>query len=303
MSSRRGHPSRGSYGYPFRPASTGYNSTSYTSATSGNNVNRASSTSHGRIGSTSSSILGHGSSRPSTSYSTVNHTSSRPYGSHGQTLTRVDSVSRRRGMAIEDMLNPSREEDTSSASDSSSSDEAEDYRRRPSSSSQRRLASTQSRVSSHRQHSPRSRRQSPPRRGGATSSAQANDVPVRSREFRPKYTEEEDHFMWFHKDDLRFSWEQVHREYKKHFPDAPRDRVNGLQCRYYRVIEKHGCPKKRAQDHMVENSKAYNMWERTRRSYAWMDPYANQLTGKLDISVHKNFQENADRVHEGYRRS
>lgn len=266
MSSRRGYPYRGSYGQPIRPASTGYASVSYTSGTSNNDpINRALSTNHGSVRYSPSTSLGHSSTRPSTSYGTVNRTSSRPRGPHGQVLAQADSARRPRGMAISDVLNSSGDEHSSS-SDSSSSTEEDVNRRRSPNSSQRRFASVQSRAGSHRQHSPRAGRHTPPARRRGTS------PPARTRTFRPPYSPEQDLFIWFHRADLDLTWQQVFDKFREQFPQAEREGVNGLQCRYYRILELHGCPRLRGRGRT-------SMWERMRCKYSWMDPYAYQLAG------------------------
>lgn len=60
-----------------------------------------------------------------------------------------------------------------------------------------------------------------------------------------KYTQEQEHFIWYHRTDLHMPWDQVELEYKQYFHH---DREKGgLQCKYYRVLDYYNVEKVRQQ--------------------------------------------------------
>ncbi|RMD42217.1 hypothetical protein DV735_g2907, partial [Chaetothyriales sp. CBS 134920] len=64
-----------------------------------------------------------------------------------------------------------------------------------------------------------------------------------SRPPRYRYSEEEFHFLWYHKNDLGLAWDRIEEKYRLYF-DQCRSK-GGLQCKLYRILEEHGIPKLR----------------------------------------------------------
>ncbi|RMZ75422.1 hypothetical protein DV738_g5491, partial [Chaetothyriales sp. CBS 135597] len=70
--------------------------------------------------------------------------------------------------------------------------------------------------------------------------------PYRGQPSRPpryRYSEEEFHFLWYHKNDLGLAWDRIEEKYRLYF-DQCRSK-GGLQCKLYRILEEHGIPKLR----------------------------------------------------------
>ncbi|KAI9779917.1 MAG: hypothetical protein M1839_007073 [Geoglossum umbratile] len=93
------------------------------------------------------------------------------------------------------------------------------------------------------------------------------------RESRPAYQVEEDTFIWYHRDDLGMQWNDVSKAYNAQFPDRPRIGRQGIQSRYYRVLEVEGVPKIRKRPKSSKPKKIrhhYGVIARTNRRYPWM---------------------------------
>ncbi|MCJ1340868.1 hypothetical protein MMC09_006164 [Bachmanniomyces sp. S44760] len=73
--------------------------------------------------------------------------------------------------------------------------------------------------------------------------SRSSQISRERREFRPTYTQEENHFLWYHREDLRMDWTDVKRAFMEQFPHRDRKGVQGIQCKYYRFTEEIGLPK------------------------------------------------------------
>ena len=92
-----------------------------------------------------------------------------------------------------------------------------------------------------------------------------------SRDHRPAYRPEEEHFIWYHRVDLNLEWGDIRRLYNDEFPDRKIPGHQGIQCKYYRCTESAGVPKCRARDRSAGAPERYglrswypNLW------YRWM---------------------------------
>lgn len=162
---------------------------------------------------------------------------------------------RRRSVAIQDLLNPVGEDNNRSVLhqperhfDYTSSDQGQSSSRH-SSVDRESLVSVQSRTSSGRR--------SPPRGHGR-------------REFRPTYTEEEVHFIWYHRVDLGWEWKEVLNAFHSQFPAGKSRGASGIQCKYYRHLEGHGIPQVRQRDRKAMAAQEYGIRARTGLWYPWM---------------------------------
>ncbi|KAL8785300.1 MAG: hypothetical protein Q9213_003445 [Squamulea squamosa] len=185
------------------------------------------------------------------------HGSSSPggYQSHGITsrASHISDYPRRRSVAIQDLLNPVREDSRSSLHQPERHLEyaGSDHGRtssRHSSDDRELLISAQSTA-------PTGRR-SPPRGHGR-------------REFRPTYTEEEVHFIWYHRVDLGWEWKEVLNAFHSQFPGRLRG-ASGIQCKYYRHLEGHGIPQVRQRDRKAMAAQEYGIRATTGLWYPWM---------------------------------
>ena len=186
----------------------------------------------------------------------------------------TSSSATRRGMDLQSMLNPSDEDQRPSCSPSPSSasmgtNDDQNLQQIPI-----------SRRSTHFSRSPRSPRcRNLPSSVGSDSercsSSYENDVPARSRSFRPPYLEEQSLFIWFHRVDLNWPWDEVRAAFRRTFNEEGRKK-DGLQCKYYRVRAQYGVPRVRDSP---GNSIQNGMWATTGRRYPWMEAYAPLLPG------------------------
>ena len=64
------------------------------------------------------------------------------------------------------------------------------------------------------------------RRTPSASSAKGSGT---RREFRPTYSDEEAHFIWYHRDDLGWDWSDITEAYNKQFPGRPREGIGGIR--------------------------------------------------------------------------
>ena len=125
----------------------------------------------------------------------------------------------RRSMAIQNMLNPSDEEV------------------RPSGNLSRAPVSHQSKKS------PRS---STHTRRSSTSQSGSPEIVQKTQAFRPAYSTEEQHFIWYLRIDRGYLWPKVLDAFNARFShNSGRRKLSGLQCRYYRLLNQHGIPKVR----------------------------------------------------------
>ncbi|KAL9586930.1 MAG: hypothetical protein Q9212_000602 [Teloschistes hypoglaucus] len=91
-----------------------------------------------------------------------------------------------------------------------------------------------------------------------------------SREFRPTYSDEEIHFIWYCRIDLQWEWRDVRDAFGKEFPNGQRRDVGGIQCKYYRHLEGEGIPQVRARNRKVSAVEEYGMRAKTGLWYEWM---------------------------------
>ena len=89
------------------------------------------------------------------------------------------------------------------------------------------------------------------------------------REFRPTYTEEQVHFIWYHRVDLGWEWKEVLNAFHSQFPGTLRG-ASGIQCKYYRHLEGHGIPQVRQRDRKAMAAQEYGIRAWTGLWYSWM---------------------------------
>ena len=97
---------------------------------------------------------------------------------------------------------------------------------------------------------------------------------IQPRAARPKYGTEEDHFIWYHRIDLDLSWREVSNAFNKHFWDGNREGECGLQCRFYRILQRHQIPSIRTlkQGSDKELLAQNGLVQKTSLRYDWMRP-------------------------------
>ncbi|KAL8643036.1 MAG: hypothetical protein Q9228_000332 [Teloschistes exilis] len=165
---------------------------------------------------------------------------------------------RRRRVDIQDLLNPDTADNVSNLPDPSHS-------HHHSREHQPRQWSRHSSCDSdlHALYESRSLRSSP---GGHRSPPRGRT----SREFRPTYSDEEIHFIWYCRDDLQWEWRAVRDAFRKEFPNKQRRAVGGIQCKYYRHLEGEGIPQLRQRNRKVSAVEEYGMRANTGLWYEWM---------------------------------
>lgn len=91
---------------------------------------------------------------------------------------------------------------------------------------------------------------------------------------RPKYSMEEDHFIWYQRIDLEKDWKEVSHAFNEHFRDRHRDGESGLQCRFYRILDAAGIPNIRSLKNSNDKERIaqFGLVEQTQYRYAWMLP-------------------------------
>ncbi|KAI9855606.1 MAG: hypothetical protein M1824_005932 [Vezdaea acicularis] len=90
------------------------------------------------------------------------------------------------------------------------------------------------------------------------------------RENRPAYVEEEDTFIWYHRDDRNMKWEDVSAAFNDYFgKDRARFGLQGIQGRYYRILKDENIPKLRARPKR-RHRQDYGVIKCTNRRYPWM---------------------------------
>lgn len=107
---------------------------------------------------------------------------------------------------------------------------------------------------SHRSSSSAGKKRNPPRQG---------------------YTNEQALFIWWHRDDKSLSWSKVERAYQRYF--GYRRKTGGLQCKYYRILDRYGVIKVRDQkrwqlrEGRKDPARKFGMEATTKLRYRWMD--------------------------------
>lgn len=106
--------------------------------------------------------------------------------------------------------------------------------------------------------------------GVASQSSSSRQASRERRQFRPTYSDEEVYFIWYHRIDLGYDWQDITNAYNAQFPDRRREGFGGIQCKYYRYCEEFGLPKVRNRDRGASQVQEYGMRARTGLSYPWM---------------------------------
>ena len=158
-----------------------------------------------------------------------------------ENVAQGDATPRRRGMTIQDMLNPSDEEVRQSS-------------RRP-----------------------------------TRSLSSSPEIAQKTRVFRPAYSTEEQHFIWYLRIDRGYLWPDLLDAFNARFarPGGGRE-LSGLQCRYYRLLGQYGIPNVTRRD--AEVVQKYGMKATLERAgcsvtYPWLgDQYVhNPYSQVLDV--------------------
>jgi hypothetical protein len=91
---------------------------------------------------------------------------------------------------------------------------------------------------------------------------------------RPKYSLEEDHFIWYQRIDLEKDWKEVSHTFNEYFRDRHRDGESGLQCRFYRILDAAGIPNIRTLKSSSDKERIaqFGLIKQTRYRYSWMLP-------------------------------
>ncbi len=189
---------------------------------------------------------------------------------------RLENTPRRRSMAIHDMLNPLEgessmshrcrpphlESDEESRTSISPNLNGSSGRPSPNQSSPSPMRSTPSpnQLASNPNGLSRTHR----RMSSRSSAARA------PRQFRPPYSDEEVHFIWYHRIDLGYEWSDITRAYNAQFPLRQREGFGGIQCKYYRLRDAYNIPRVRHRDRSTSPAEAYGMRTTTGLSYPWM---------------------------------
>lgn len=147
--------------------------------------------------------------------------------------------------------------------------------------SQPSAGTEQSRQSSSTQEASRMWRDEVPSPGDATPSLTGDDEGLSDRESnipeirenRPAYDEEEDTFIWYHRDDCGMKWEEVSNAFNRHFGEGRRRLgLQGIQGRYYRILKDEGVPKLRDRPRR-SNRREYGVVKLKGAHYPWMKEY------------------------------
>jgi len=210
----------------------------------------------------------------------------------------TDTTSRRRSMTIQDMLNPAGEDERQSSKSQSSQSSSDDERRPPG--SHRHLPVSQ-RDSRAPRSGPQSRRGYTSHTSGggarrlgharrpARSPSSSPDVQPRTRPFRPAYTTEEVHFIWYLRIDRGYLWPDIKNAFNARFSHRSGDirKVSGLQCRYYRLLDQNGMPQVRNIPRTADVVQRYGMRANLARAgqrvpYSWLGgEYPNNAYGQI----------------------
>lgn len=98
------------------------------------------------------------------------------------------------------------------------------------------------------------------------------------RDSRPDYTEEEAMYVWYHRIDLNWGWDDLLRHFNHRF-NATRDKP-GLQCKFYRTLERNGMSNGEQVREQIRSSggnsevrrRQYGLIARRAERYPWMVP-------------------------------
>lgn len=235
----------------------------------------------------SSGSYGYGSGSGLNAYSTSRRGSGTGHRQYANLCApQIDTNSRRRSMAIQDMLNPAGRDEGYSSGSQSSPSSSENERRpsgsyrhlpdpRPSSRAPRSVPHSRRSTTSHMFGSG-SRRPSLARQPSRRSPSTSPDVQPRTRSFRPTYTTEEGHFIWYLRIDRGYLWPDIQNAFNARFSHGAGDRrrTSGLQCRYYRLLDQNGLPKVRNIPRTADVVQRYGMRANLARagqhlSYSW----------------------------------
>ena len=187
---------------------------------------------------------------------TVSRNSDRSFHGNYDAHRSQQNTPRRRSMAIHDMLNPL--EGDSSPSPQSIHMEIDQDRQRSRSSNSN---ASSRRPSPDQSHSGRRRTSTmSPRTSGTRA----------PRQFRPPYSDEEVHFIWYHRIDLGYEWSDITRAYNAQFPQRQREGFGGIQCKYYRLRDAYNIPKVRLRNRSTSPAETYGMQTTTGLRYPWM---------------------------------
>ena len=94
---------------------------------------------------------------------------------------------------------------------------------------------------------------------------------------RPKYSAEEEAFIWFHRVDLDQEWDTVVFAFNRQFQHSHHRDKSGLECKLYRILSHYGIPQirewRRRGNRMVQEVTTYHgIVESTHIRYPWMGP-------------------------------
>lgn len=90
---------------------------------------------------------------------------------------------------------------------------------------------------------------------------------------RPKYSDDQGYFIWYHRTDLAEPWDRVLQEFAKQFNH--RRPKGGLQCKFYRLLGDWGVEKVREQARQSQSRSRdsvgrYGLVQRTNLRFPWM---------------------------------
>ncbi|KIV89167.1 hypothetical protein PV10_08758 [Exophiala mesophila] len=92
---------------------------------------------------------------------------------------------------------------------------------------------------------------------------------------RQGYTNEQALFIWWHRDDKCLPWSKVERAYQRYFGYTRK--TGGLQCKYYRILDRYGVVKVRDQkrwqlrEGRKDPARKFGMEATTKLWFCWMD--------------------------------
>ena len=198
--------------------------------------------------------IGYGSSPGSNAFGSGNHESDFGHQQNiGLNVAQEDATSRRRSMTIQDMLNPS-DEEVRQSPQTTSSQFSSDEDIRPSGNISRAPVSRQSKKSprsgtharrSSTSHTSKDGSRRPSRRPTRSPSS-SPEITQKTRAFRPAYSTEEQHFIWYLRIDRGYLWPDLLDAFNARFSrNGGRRELSGLQCRYYRLLGQYGMPQVR----------------------------------------------------------
>lgn len=107
-----------------------------------------------------------------------------------------------------------------------------------------------------------------------SSRATSRSQSAQTRPPRPKYSMEEDHFIWYQRIDLEKDWKEVSQAFNEYFRDRHRDGESGLQCRFYRILDAAGLPNIRSLKNSNDKERIahFSLVKQTPYRYGWMLP-------------------------------